>query len=69
MKIITLIVALISLTSSAFALTDREIADELFIQLKKQSFMDVQQNLYLGGPPHGPVRSVVKVVLTTKKPL
>jgi|TARA_B110000967_G_scaffold62815_1_gene64600 hypothetical protein len=67
MKIITLIVALISLTSGAFALTDKEIADELFIQLKKQSFMDVQQNLYLGGPPHGPVRSVVEGSINNQK--
>ena len=66
MKIITLIVALISLTSSAFALTDREIADELFIQLKKQSFMDVQQNLYLHTARFA---QWLKVVLTTKKPL
>ena len=60
MKKIVLTVALVALSSTVFAQTDKEIASELFEQLKQKSFMDAPQNLYVGGPPHGPVRSVVE---------
>jgi hypothetical protein len=59
MKKIILATTLI-LSSSVFAQTDKQIADELFSALGDQSFMSAQQNLYLGGPPHGPVRAVVE---------
>ena len=67
MKKITLTAVLITLTSSVFAQTDKEIADQLFTQLKQQSFMDAPQNLYLGGPPHGPVRAVVEGKINGQK--
>lgn len=67
MKKIILTATLIALTNNAFAQTDKEIADELFAQLKQQSFMSAPQNLYLGGPPHGPVRAVVEGKINGKK--
>ena len=60
MKKIILSATLIALSNLTFAQTDKQIADELFTQLKQQSFMVAPQNLYLGGPPHGPVRAVVE---------
>ncbi|MBT3276412.1 cytochrome P460 family protein [Candidatus Thioglobus sp.] len=56
----TIIATLITLSASAFAQTDQEIAKNLFEQLKQKSFMQAPQNLYVGGPPHGPVRAVVE---------
>ena len=58
-KIITTI-ALIALSNTAISQTDQEIAKDLFEQLNQKSFMQAPQNLYVGGPPHGPVRSVVE---------
>jgi hypothetical protein len=55
-----LTVALVAISSATFAQTDKEIASELFEQLKQRSFMEAPQNLYIGGPPHGAIRAVVE---------
>ncbi len=60
MKKITLTATLVALSTTLFAQTDKEIANELFKQLKQSSFFEAPQNFYIGGPPHGAVRSVVE---------
>ena len=58
-KIITTI-ALIALSNASIAQTDQQIASELFGQIQQNGFTQASQNLYVGGPPHGPVRAVVE---------
>ena len=67
MKKIVSTVALATLSSLTFAQVDKEIASNLFEQLKQKSFMQAPQNLYLGGPPHGPVRAVVEGNINNKR--
>lgn len=69
MKKIVLSVTLVALSSLAFAQTDKEIASDLFNQLQQKSFMQAPQNLYIGGPPHGPVRAVVEGNINNKRTL
>ena len=51
---------LTALSTTAFAQGDQKMAEDLFKQLEQKAFFSAPQNLYVGGPPHGPVRAVVE---------
>jgi len=67
MKKIILITTTIALSSNVFAQTDQQIAKELFDQIQQNGFTKAPQNLYIGGPPHGPVRAVVEGKINNNK--